>query len=80
MLGDADLTEIGERGISKSFWFRVSYVIMLSNSFADLSGGQKQRVSICRALYSHEADVVVLDDPLSALEYVVRVCRVKYHN
>ncbi|KAG2460889.1 ATP-binding cassette sub-family C member 3 isoform X3 [Polypterus senegalus] len=33
----------------------------------NLSGGQKQRVSIARALYS-EADVFLLDDPLSAVD------------
>ena len=32
-----------------------------------LSGGQKQRVSIARAVYS-DADVVLLDDPLSAVD------------
>lgn len=32
-----------------------------------LSGGQKQRVSIARAVYS-DADVVILDDPLSAVD------------
>ncbi|KAH7039561.1 putative oligomycin resistance ATP-dependent permease yor1 [Microdochium trichocladiopsis] len=32
-----------------------------------LSGGQKQRVSIARAIYS-EADIVLLDDPLSAVD------------
>lgn len=33
----------------------------------NLSGGQKQRISIARAAYS-DADIIVLDDPLSALD------------
>ena len=32
-----------------------------------LSGGQKQRVSIARAVYA-DADVVIMDDPLSAVD------------
>ncbi|KAG8878402.1 hypothetical protein FRB97_002483 [Tulasnella sp. 331] len=33
----------------------------------NLSGGQKQRVNIARALYA-DADVVIMDDPLSAVD------------
>jgi ABC-type proline/glycine betaine transport system ATPase subunit len=32
-----------------------------------VSGGQKQRIAIARALYA-DADVVLMDDPLSALD------------
>ena len=44
----ADLTEIGERGIS-------------------LSGGQQARLNIARCVYSRP-DVMLLDDPLAALD------------
>lgn len=37
----------------------------------NLSGGQKQRLSIARAMYS-DADLFLLDDPLSALDAEVR--------
>jgi ABC-type multidrug transport system fused ATPase/permease subunit len=49
---DGDSTIIGEKGVT-------------------LSGGQKQRISIARAAYSilsGKSDIVLLDDPLSALD------------
>ncbi|XP_015595444.1 ATP-binding cassette sub-family C member Sur isoform X2 [Cephus cinctus] len=36
----------------------------------NLSGGQKQRITIARAIYS-DADTIILDDPLSALDQQV---------
>ncbi|KAL1739858.1 putative YOR1-ABC transporter, partial [Schizophyllum fasciatum] len=41
-----------------------------------LSGGQKQRINIARALYS-DADIILLDDPLSAVD--AHVGRALFH-
>jgi ABC-type multidrug transport system fused ATPase/permease subunit len=32
-----------------------------------LSGGQKQRINVARSIY-HDADIILADDPLSALD------------
>ncbi|GMF19704.1 unnamed protein product [Phytophthora fragariaefolia] len=34
----------------------------------NLSGGQKARISVARALYRHSSDILILDDPLSAVD------------
>jgi ATP-binding cassette subfamily C (CFTR/MRP) protein 1 len=34
----------------------------------NISGGQKQRISLARACYDDEADIILLDDPLSAVD------------
>ena len=40
---------------------------MISIQGINLSGGQKQRVSLARAVY-RDADIYLLDDPLSAVD------------
>lgn len=37
----------------------------------NLSGGQKARISLARAIYS-DADIMLMDDPISALDVHVR--------
>ena len=42
-----------------------AYIIYLKG--INLSGGQKQRISLARAVYN-DADIYLLDDPLSAVD------------
>ena len=40
---------------------------MIGERGINISGGQKARISLARAVYS-EADIYLLDDPLSAVD------------
>lgn len=40
---------------------------MIGERGVNVSGGQKARISLARAIYS-DADIVLLDDPLSAVD------------
>jgi ABC-type multidrug transport system fused ATPase/permease subunit len=40
---------------------------VIGDKGVNLSGGQRARISLARALYS-EADILLLDDPLSAVD------------
>ena len=46
----------------------------LGDRGVNVSGGQKQRISLARATYAN-ADVILLDDPLSALDAQVNIWR-----
>eukprot|EP00958_Prasinococcus_capsulatus_P002937 scaffold260_cov328-Prasinococcus_capsulatus_cf.AAC.14 len=63
ILPGGDQTEIGEKGPYAPAARVPTSVLPRVN----LSGGQKQRVSMARAAY-WDADVVVMDDPLSAVD------------
>ena len=71
----------------KEFYDKVVYACALSSDLSmlpagdqteigekgiNLSGGQKQRVALARAVYS-EADIYILDDPLSAVDSHVKI-------
>ena len=45
---------------------------MIGEKGINLSGGQKARLSLARAVY-RDADVMLLDDPISALDSHVKV-------
>ena len=45
----------------------------------NLSGGQQQRVSLARAAYAY-SDVILLDDPLSAVDTLMGEHILRYHN
>jgi ABC-type bacteriocin/lantibiotic exporter with double-glycine peptidase domain len=48
----------------------------LGDRGVNVSGGQKQRVSLARATYA-DADIILLDDPLSALDAQARACLIR---
>ena len=48
-----------------------NFVLRPAERGLNLSGGQKLRVNLARAVYQRDAELVLLDDPLSAVDAAV---------
>jgi len=66
LLSQGDLTEVGEKGITVS-WFHQNDGSFPFLTAIQLSGGQRARVALARAVYAR-ADLVLLDDVLAAVD------------
>jgi ABC-type bacteriocin/lantibiotic exporter with double-glycine peptidase domain len=69
-----ELNEINYRRVISSCALKTDLTVLpagdsteIGEKGINLSGGQKQRISLARAVYS-DADILILDDPLSAVD------------
>eukprot|EP00811_Abedinium_folium_P007910 NODE_172_length_3470_cov_2.749925.p1 GENE.NODE_172_length_3470_cov_2.749925~~NODE_172_length_3470_cov_2.749925.p1 ORF type:complete len:955 (+),score=307.05 NODE_172_length_3470_cov_2.749925:276-3140(+) len=75
--GDVDMRAVSDAVLASGFSTDLDRMAdgldeLVGERGVTMSGGQKARLALARVLYARQTDVVILDDPLSALDAVVQ--------